>query len=160
MSKLTHTDSDGKATMVDISDKKETVREATVSVKVLLNENTFELIQSNNLKKGDVLTVAKIAGIQAAKKTSELIPLCHQVALDSVDIQFKLEKLNSVIHIIATSKTSAPTGVEMEAFCAASIAAVTVYDMVKAVQKDVVISELKLLHKTGGKSGEFKRTNL
>ncbi len=160
MSKLTHTDSNGKATMVDISHKQATVREATVSVKVLLNENTFELIQSNNLKKGDVLTVAKIAGIQAAKKTSELIPLCHQVALDSVAIKFELDKTNSTILILATSKTSAPTGVEMEAFCAASIAAVTIYDMVKAVQKDVVISELKLLHKTGGKSGEFKRTDI
>lgn len=160
MSKLTHTDSDGKATMVDISHKQETARQATVSVKVLLNEKTFELIQSNNLKKGDVLTVAKIAGIQAAKKTSELIPLCHQVALDTVDIQFELDKSNSTILIVATSKTSAPTGVEMEAFCAASIAAVTIYDMVKAVQKDVVISELKLLHKTGGKSGEYKRTDL
>ncbi|HDL01460.1 MAG TPA: cyclic pyranopterin monophosphate synthase MoaC [candidate division Zixibacteria bacterium] len=160
MSKLTHTDSNGKATMVDISHKQETVREATVSVKVILNENTFELIQSNNLKKGDVLTVAKIAGIQAAKKTSELIPLCHQIALDTVDIQFELDKINSIINIIATSKTSAPTGVEMEAFCAASITAVTIYDMVKAVQKDVVISELKLLHKTGGKSGEFKRTDI
>ena len=160
MSKLTHTDSNGKATMVDISHKQETVREATVSVKVILNENTFELIQSNNLKKGDVLTVAKIAGIQAAKKTSELIPLCHQIALDTVDIKFELDKINSIINIIATSKTSAPTGVEMEAFCAASITAVTIYDMVKAVQKDVVISELKLLHKTGGKSGEFKRTDI
>lgn len=160
MSKLTHTDSDGKATMVDISHKQKTVREATVSVKVLLNESTFELIQSNNLKKGDVLTVAKIAGIQAAKKTSELIPLCHQVALDSVDIKFELDKDKATILIVATSKTSALTGVEMEAFCAASIAAVTIYDMVKAVQKDVVISELKLLHKTGGKSGEFKRTDL
>ena len=160
MSKLTHTDKNGKATMVDISHKQLTVREATVSVKVILNKKTFELVQSNDLKKGDVLTVAKIAGIQAAKKTSELIPLCHQVALDSVEIKFELDTNNSTILILATSKTSAPTGVEMEAFCAASIAAVTIYDMVKAVQKDVVISELKLLHKTGGKSGEFKRTDI
>lgn len=157
MTKLSHTDKNGKATMIDISGKKSSDRKATVSVEVILNEKTFELIRSNQLSKGDVLTVAKLAGIQAAKKTSELIPLCHQIPLDHIDITFEQDDLNKKIIIKATARTSSATGVEMEAFCAAAIAAVTIYDMVKAVQKDVVISEMKLLHKQGGKSGEFKR---
>jgi len=157
MAKLSHTDKNGIAAMVDISRKKSSERKAVVSVEILLNENTFNLIRSNQLAKGDVLTVAKLAGIQAAKKTSELIPLCHQVPLDNIDIVFELDETDKKIIVNAIIKTSSSTGVEMEAFCAASIAAVTIYDMVKAVQKDVIISEMKLLHKKGGKSGEFNR---
>ena len=157
MTKLSHIDNNGKATMVDISGKDRTIREATVSVEVQLNQETFLKIQKNQISKGDVLSVAKIAGIQASKKTADLIPLCHQVPLDHVDISFELDSANSKIVITSTVKTSSTTGVEMEAFCASSIAAITIYDMVKAVQKDVVISDLKLLHKKGGKSGEFNR---
>ncbi len=157
MTKLTHTDNNGKAMMVDISGKNNSIREATVSVEVKLNQETFTKIQGNQIAKGDVLSVAKIAGIQASKKTADLIPLCHQVPIDHVDISFNLDSVNLKIVIISTVKTSSSTGVEMEAFCAGSIAAITIYDMVKAVQKDVVISELKLLHKKGGKSGEFNR---
>ena len=160
MSKLTHTDSDGKATMVDVSHKQDSVRQATVSVKVLLNEKTFELIQSNNLKKGDVLTVAKIAGIQAAKKTSELIPLCHQIALEQVEIEFELDDEKADIIIKSTVKCSAQTGVEMEALTACSITALTIYDMLKAVQKDISITNLELLKKSGGKSNDYKHSGL
>ncbi len=157
MTKLSHTDNNGKASMVDISGKDCSIREATVSVEVHLNQETFNKIKENQLSKGDVLSVAKLAGIQAAKKTAELIPLCHQVPLDHIDISFDLDTEKSKIIIRSTAKTSSTTGVEMEAFCAGSIAAITIYDMVKAVQKDVVISDLKLLHKIGGKSGEFNR---
>ena len=160
MTKLTHTDNNGKATMVDISTKEISVRSATVTAEVILNAETYNLVKNNKLAKGDVLTVAKIAGIQAAKKTSELIPLCHPVPLDQVDLSFELDDTHTKIIILATAKTTSSTGIEMEAFCAASMAAVTIYDMVKAVQKDVVITELKLIHKKGGKSGEFKRTNI
>jgi cyclic pyranopterin monophosphate synthase len=160
MNKFTHTDENDKASMVDISGKNNSIRTATVSVQVLLNQETFKLVKSNQLSKGDVLTVAKLAGIQAAKKTSELIPLCHQVPLDHVDLAFELDDKDYKICIKSTVKTSSTTGVEMEAFCACSIAAVTIYDMVKAVQKDVIITEMKLLHKQGGKSGEFIRSNI
>lgn len=157
MTKLSHTDKSGKATMIDISGKNSSNRKATVSVEVILNEKSFDLIRSNQLAKGDVLTVAKLAGIQAAKKTFELIPLCHQVPLNHIDIIFEQVDSSKKIIIKAIVKSSSSTGVEMEAFCAAAIAAVTIYDMVKAVQKDVIISEMKLLHKEGGKSGEFNR---
>lgn len=157
MTKLSHTNKNGKATMIDISGKKSSDRIATVSVEIILNEKSFDLIRSNQLAKGDVFTVAKLAGIQAAKKASELIPLCHQVPLDHIDITFEQDDSSKKIIIKAIVKSASSTGVEMEAFCAAAISAVTIYDMVKAVQKDVIISELKLLHKKGGKSGEFKR---
>ena len=160
MKKLTHVDKDGKATMVDISHKENSIREATVSCSVVLNKNTFELIKSNQISKGDVLTVSKLAGIQAAKKTAELIPLCHPIAIDHIDISFELDEANYEIYIKSNVRTKSSTGVEMEAFCACSIAALTVYDMVKAVQRDVSISDLKLINKKGGKSGEFNRTDI
>jgi cyclic pyranopterin phosphate synthase len=160
MTKLSHIDNDGKAKMVDVGGKDNSLRTATVTAEVLLSQTTFDLVKSNKLAKGDVLTTAKLAGIQAAKKTAELIPLCHQINLNHVDILFDLNDAKSKIIITTTVTTSAPTGVEMEAFCGCSIAAVTIYDMVKAVQKDVVISEIKLIHKKGGKSGEFKRTDI
>jgi cyclic pyranopterin phosphate synthase len=146
--------------MVDISGKATTNRSATATVTVELNEGTFLLVKENRISKGDVLTVAKIAAIQAAKKTSELIPLCHPIPLDHVDISFELQEESHRLTICATVKTSSTTGVEMEAFTACAVAALTIYDMVKAVQKDVVISDLKLLEKKGGKSGEFRRTDL
>jgi cyclic pyranopterin phosphate synthase len=157
MNKLSHIDKDGKAKMVDTSDKKATSRSATATATVSLNAETFLMVKENKLSKGDVLTVAKIAGIQAAKKTSELVPLCHPLPLDHVDISFELDESSHSIKIYATCKTTNVTGVEMEAFVACSICAVTIYDMIKAVQKDAVISEIKLVHKDGGKSGEFIR---
>lgn len=160
MSKLTHVDDAGKLKMVDISGKESSQRSASVEVSVLLNEKTFKMIESNSVAKGDVLTTAKIAGIVAAKKTSELIPLCHQIPLNHVDIQFDLLADEKCIKITCNVRAGYSTGVEMEAFCAASIAALTIYDMVKAVQRDVVITDLKLISKKGGKSGEFTRSDL
>ena len=155
MTKLSHTNKNGKVKMIDISGKETSNREATVTVNVFLNQNTFKLVQENQILKGDVLTTAKLAGIQAAKNTSNLIPLCHQINLSQVEISFNSIPETSMISITATARTNSATGVEMEAFCACSIAAVTIYDMVKAVQKDVIISDMKLLHKQGGKSGEY-----
>lgn len=157
MNKLSHIDKDGQAKMVDTSKKEITSRSATATATVNLNAETFEMVKENKLSKGDVLTVAKIAGIQAAKKTSELIPLCHPLPLDHVDIIFEMDESSHSIKIFAICKTSSVTGVEMEAFVACSICAVTIYDMIKAVQKDAVISDIKLIHKDGGKSGEFNR---
>lgn len=160
MSKLSHIDKNEKAGMVDISDKEDTIRSAVVSAVVQLNGNTFKKIQDNSIAKGDVLTVAKIAGIQAAKQTSSLIPLCHPIPLSNVNIRFTLHKESNTIEIVSEVKSKSNTGVEMEAFTACSIAAVTIYDMVKAIQRDVVITDLKLISKQGGKSGEFKRSDI
>lgn len=157
MSKFSHTDSSGSARMVDVSEKKVTSRTASASVKVILNSETFELLRENKLAKGDVLTVAQIAGIQAAKKTWELIPLCHPLPLDQIEISFNLNDTDRTVLVTASARTEASTGVEMEAMTACSIAALTIYDMVKAVQRDVVIGDLKLLSKSGGQSGEFRR---
>lgn len=159
MNKLSHIDKDGQAKMVDTSKKEIRSRSATATATVNLNAETFEMVKENKLSKGDVLTVAKIAGIQAAKKTSELIPLCHPLPLDHVDIIFEMDESSHSIKIFTICKTSSVTGVEMEAFVACLICAVTIYDMIKAVQKDAVISDIKLLHKQGGKSGEFNRQN-
>lgn len=157
MHKLSHTDDNGKARMVDVGDKEVTRRTATAAVTVHLNVATLALVRDNQVAKGDVLTVAKLAGIQAAKRTAELIPLCHPVGLDHVDVAFKLNDTDSAITITATATCLARTGVEMEALTACSVAALTIYDMLKAAQKDIVISDLKLLRKTGGRSGEYIR---
>ena len=159
MSKLSHIDDDGKANMVDVGSKEVTDRTAEASVVVKLNQATYDLVKNNEITKGDVLTVAKLAGIQAAKKTSDLIPLCHPLALAHVDLIFTLDDATHSIKIVSSVKLSGRTGVEMEALTACSIAALTVYDMVKATQKDIVIDDLKLLTKRGGKSGEFRRTD-
>lgn len=159
MNKLTHTDRQGKAQMVDVGDKPITLRTATASTKVLLNEETFTLVTDNSAKKGDVLTTAKLAGIAAAKRTSELIPLCHQLPLDQVAISFRLKKDQLAIVIEAKTKCSGKTGVEMEALCACSIAALTIYDMLKAVQRDIRITDLRLDQKHGGRSGDYERTD-
>ncbi len=157
MSELSHIDNRGKAKMVDVGGKEHTVRKATASVRVRLNEETFRLVRENRLNKGDVLTVAKIAGIQGAKRTSDLIPLCHPLSIDHIDVEIELDESDFAVVIRSTVGIHGQTGVEMEALTACSVTALTVYDMVKAVQKDVIIDDLKLLFKTGGKSGEFQR---
>jgi len=159
MSKLSHLDEKGKARMVDVSLKSVTKRSATATVTVRLNPQTFQLVIENRVAKGDVLTVAKLAGIQAAKRTAELIPLCHPVGLDHVEIAFELDEAAGSVAIRATATCLARTGVEMEALTACSVAALTVYDMLKAAQRDIVITDLTLLEKTGGRSGDYRRTD-
>jgi cyclic pyranopterin phosphate synthase len=143
--------------MVDTGGKNTTARIATASVAVNLNSEAFALARDNKSAKGDVVAVATLAGIQAAKRTWELIPLCHQIPLDHVKIDCELNDTNNSILITATVRCSARTGVEMEALTACSIAALTIYDMLKAVQKDICITDLRLLEKQGGKSGDYKR---
>lgn len=154
---LSHTDDSGKARMVDVGSKAVTMRTASATVTVQLNPEAFSALTENRNKKGDVLAVARIAGIMAAKQTSNLIPLCHQIPLDRIDIQFELSAEEMSVKIVSTVGCNHRTGVEMEALTACSIAALTVYDMLKAVQKDIVISDLKLLSKQGGQSGDFQR---
>ena len=149
--KLTHTDNQGKAKMVDVGSKNPTQRKAAASATVVLGPIAFRLLQHNQLEKGDALAVAQLAGIMASKQTSALIPLCHPLSLDSTTVTFNLDEVQSVAVITATCQTTAKTGVEMEALTAASVAALTVYDMCKAVSHDIVITDVKLLSKTGGK---------
>ena len=153
MSKLTHIDGDGAAHMVDVSAKADTVREAKAEGAISLNADTLEAIKSNAMKKGDVLATARIAGIMAAKKTSDLIPLCHPLALSKVAVEF--EFLDNGIKATTMARLTGKTGVEMEALTACSVALLTIYDMAKAMQKDMVISDIRLLSKTGGKSGDW-----
>ena len=155
MSKLTHINSNGEAQMVDVSDKENTMREAKAGARVVMQSNTLELIVSGSHKKGDVLSVAKIAGIQAAKKCSELIPLCHPLMLTKVNVELTPNNDKNCIEITASAKLNGRTGVEMEALTAASIAALTVYDMCKAVDRFMVIDNVQLLEKKGGKSGHW-----
>ena len=155
MSKLTHINSNGEAQMVDVSDKESTMREAKAGARVVMQSNTLELIVSGSHKKGDVLSVAKIAGIQAAKKCSELIPLCHPLMLTKVNVELTPNSEKNCIEITATAKLNGRTGVEMEALTAASIAALTVYDMCKAVDRFMTIDNVQLLEKKGGKSGHW-----
>ena len=143
--------------MVDVSEKNETVRTAVAAGRVRMNSATFALVKSGGMKKGDVLACAQIAGIMAAKKTSELIPMCHPLMLNAVDLAFDLNDADCTVEITATVKCQGVTGVEMEALTAVSVAALTVYDMCKAVQKDMEITDIRLLEKTGGKSGTFVR---
>ena len=150
---LTHIDKDGNAKMVDVSKKSDSNRIAIASGLIELNNATIRLIEVGNLKKGDVLTVAKIAGIQASKKTASLIPLCHNINLDSINIEFRISNKENKIYCQSTVGCSGKTGVEMEALTAVSIALLTIYDMCKASDKNMVISEIKLLEKHGGKSG-------
>lgn len=151
---------DGSVTMVDVGAKEKTSRTAVVRGLVELNETTMELLEKAALPKGDVLTTAKIAGIMAAKETSRLIPMCHPLNLTHVDIRFTVSKNPPTIAIEAEASTMERTGVEMEALIAAQIAAATIYDMCKAVQKDIVIRDMRLISKTGGKSGDFKAAGL
>jgi cyclic pyranopterin phosphate synthase len=155
MSKLTHINADGEAQMVDVSDKNNTTREAKAGARVVMQPETLELIVSGSHKKGDVLAVARIAGIQAAKKCSDLIPLCHPLMLSKVSVELTPNNEKCCIDIIATAKLNGKTGVEMEALTAASIAALTVYDMCKAVDRFMRIDNVQLIEKKGGKSGHW-----
>ncbi|MDQ2077150.1 cyclic pyranopterin monophosphate synthase MoaC [Marinimicrobium sp. ABcell2] len=154
---LSHTDDHGKASMVDVSDKPATVREAWAQARIVMRPETLELIRDNALKKGDVLAVARIAGIQAAKKCSDLIPLCHPLALSKVAVEFDLHDQPAGLTITSYCKLTGQTGVEMEALTAASVAALTVYDMCKAVDMEMVIEQVQLLEKSGGRRGHYKR---
>lgn len=150
MSKLSHISESGEATMVDVSDKSATTRRAVASAKVLMNAETLKIIRREKNPKGNIIEIARIAGIMAAKQTSALIPLCHQIALSKVDVKIELKDFG--VFLEAEAITNAQTGVEMEALTAVSIAALTIYDMCKAVQKDMQITEIRLESKTGGKS--------
>ncbi|MFI8479823.1 cyclic pyranopterin monophosphate synthase MoaC [Pseudomonas sp. NPDC078700] len=152
---LTHLDSQGRANMVDVSDKSSTVREAVAEARVRMCPQTLQMIVEGGHPKGDVFAVARIAGIQAAKKTSDLIPLCHPLMLTSVKVELSAEG-NDAVHIQARCKLTGQTGVEMEALTAASVAALTIYDMCKAVDRGMTIESVRLLEKVGGKSGHFK----
>ena len=154
---LTHLDSAGSARMVDVGDKPATERRAVARAVVRVTPETAALVQAGNAPKGDVLGVARIAGIQAAKRTSELIPLCHPLALSFVGVEGSIDAQAGVIELIAEARTTGPTGVEMEALTAASVAALTVYDMVKGVQRGAEIASVALQEKSGGRSGDWRR---
>ena len=156
MSDLTHLDAQGNAQMVDVTDKSVPMREATAYAEVHMLATTLALITSGDHKKGDVLAVARIAGIMGAKKTSDLIPMCHPLMLTKVTVQFTLRAEHNLVEIRATCKLSGKTGVEMEALTAASTAALTIYDMCKAVDRGMQVQNLKLLEKRGGKSGHWQ----
>jgi cyclic pyranopterin phosphate synthase len=157
MSELTHFNDQGRAKMVDVSGKDATLRTAVAGGTVVLNTETFDLVEAGRMKKGDVLSVAQVAGIMAAKRNSDLIPMCHPIAVTGVDISFDLDRERHMIHITATVRCKGETGVEMEALTAVSVTALTIYDMCKAVQKDIVIDRIRLIHKSGGKSGDYHR---
>ena len=156
---LTHLDSAGNARMVDVGDKPATERRAVARAVVRVTSETAALVEQGNAPKGDVLGVARIAGIQAAKRTSELIPLCHPLALSFVGVEGSIDVQTGEIELIAEARTTGPTGVEMEALTAASVAALTVYDMVKGVQRGAEIASVTLQHKSGGRSGEWQRSS-
>ncbi|MGE5439600.1 MAG: cyclic pyranopterin monophosphate synthase MoaC [Bacteroidota bacterium] len=155
MSNFSHLDESGRAKMVDVTEKPDTERTALASAEVLLTDGIFEKIKNNEIGKGDVLTVAKIAGIQAAKKTYELIPLCHNIFISNVTLSLELNEAKKSVSITAETKTVSKTGVEMEALTAVSVAALTVFDMCKAISKSMVITDIKVLSKSGGKSGNY-----
>jgi cyclic pyranopterin phosphate synthase len=157
MKKLTHLDAQGRARMVDVTEKPITMREAVARGSVYMKPGTLKLIQDKKVPKGDVLCVSRVAGIMAAKKTGVFIPLCHPLNISSVDIDFDIDDRRNKIDIEARVKITGRTGVEMEALTAVSIAALTIYDMCKAVDKEMIISEIMLMEKRGGKSGVFRR---
>jgi cyclic pyranopterin phosphate synthase len=156
MSRLTHFDDKGRAVMVDVSAKAKTERAATAAGSVIMQKATLDLIMAGGVSKGDVLSVAQLAGIMGAKRTPELIPLCHPLALSSVTVELSCDPQRSAIDIIATCKLTGRTGVEMEALTAVAVAALTVYDMCKSVDRGMRIEALRLLHKSGGKSGTYE----
>ncbi|MBR3396676.1 MAG: cyclic pyranopterin monophosphate synthase MoaC [Lachnospiraceae bacterium] len=157
MDDFTHFNEQGRAKMVDVGEKDVTERKATAAARVLVSRETFELIRTGGMKKGDVLTVAQIAGVMGAKKTPQIIPMCHPVMVNGIDLDLSLDEERCSVEIKATVSCSGKTGVEMEALTAASVAALTVYDMCKAVQKDMVITDVRLLEKSGGVHGDFHR---
>ncbi len=156
MSEFTHFDAEGKALMVDVSDKDITERTATATGSVIMEPETIAKILEGGFKKGDVLSVARLAGIMGAKRTPDLIPLCHPLALTSVKVDLTVDQARNAVDITATCKLKGRTGVEMEALTAVSVAALTVYDMCKAVDRGMRITEVRLMHKAGGKSGEYR----
>lgn len=154
---FTHFNEQGRAKMVDVEEKDITSRSATAATRVLVSPETFEKIKTGGMKKGDVLTVAQIAGVMGAKRTPDLIPMCHPIQITGIDLDLSLDETRFSVEIYATVSCTGRTGVEMEALTAASTAALTVYDMCKAVQKDIVISDIRLIQKTGGVHGDFHR---
>jgi len=157
MTKFTHFDKRGKARMVDVSEKPVTVREAVARGLISMKNTTLQMIDNSTISKGDVLGVARVAGIMAAKKTSELVPMCHPLNIASVTIDFDIDAKNSIIHIESRVRITGQTGVEMEALTAVSAAALTIYDMCKSADRGMIISDIMLVEKRGGKSGIFKR---
>ena len=157
MADFTHFNEQGRARMVDVGEKPSSRRAAVASGRVLVNDGTFELIRSGGIKKGDVLTVAQIAGVMGAKRTFELIPMCHIVPLNGIDLELRLNEEKKSVEISATVSCDGKTGVEMEALTAVATAALTVYDMCKAVQRDIVITDIRLLGKSGGVHGDYTR---
>ncbi|CAG0985527.1 cyclic pyranopterin monophosphate synthase [Methylophilaceae bacterium] len=156
MKQFTHFDGDGQAHMVDVGEKAETRRIAKAVGSIHMQPETLQLIISGNAKKGDVLGIARIAAIQGSKRTSELIPLCHPISLTRVSVEFEIDQEKSTIHCTVTAETVGRTGVEMEALTATSVALLTIYDMCKAVDRGMVLSDIRLLEKQGGKSGHWK----
>ena len=156
MTGFSHFDRDGKAAMVDVTGKKATDRTAVAQGQVTMRPETLALVQAGQMGKGDVLAVARLAGIMAAKRTAELIPLCHPLALTSIAVDLAIDEAQSAVRIEATVRLAGRTGVEMEALTAVSVAALTVYDMCKAADRGMVISGIRLVHKSGGKSGTFE----
>jgi len=157
MAKFTHIDEEGRVRMVDVTQKKPTMREAAAEATVMMSADTFDLIRSQKVKKGNVLETARIAGIMAAKKTSELIPMCHPLNITHVQVDFVADETRNCIAIKGTVRIIDQTGVEMEALTAVSVAALTIYDMCKSYDKAMTISNVQLLSKSGGKSGPFER---
>jgi len=157
MADFTHFNDQGRAKMVDVGEKPVTARTAVAAGRVLVNRETFALIKSGGMKKGDVLTVAQVAGVMGAKRTPDLIPMCHPILIDGIDLRLRLDEERCAVEIVAELSCGGRTGVEMEALTAVSTAALTVYDMCKAVQKDIVITDIRLLKKSGGVHGDFRR---
>lgn len=157
MSKLTHFNQAGEAHMVDIADKPSSARRAIAAGRIVMQAETLELIQQGGHKKGDVLGVARIAGIMATKRTSDLVPMCHPLALTHVAVEFEADPDASAVECIVTAETTGQTGVEMEALTGVQVALLTIYDMCKSVDRGMVISDVRLLEKSGGKSGHWKR---
>ncbi len=157
MSKLTHFNRDGRARMVDVTRKNETVRIAVARGEIKMRPETMQAIKDGLIAKGDVLAVAQVAGIMAVKRTGTLIPMCHPLFITGADISFQLHEPGATVEIQATVKTTGKTGVEMEALTAVAVAGLTIYDMCKAIDKDMVIDNIRLIDKTGGKSGHYKR---
>lgn len=157
---LTHINEEGRARMVDVSEKIDTVREAVAIGTVSMKRETIERIQEGTISKGDVLSVAQVGGIMGAKNTPQIIPMCHPIIISGCDISFRIDVENNKIEITATTKTVGKTGIEMEALTAVSTAALTIYDMCKAIDREMVISNIMLVKKSGGKSGVFERKGL
>jgi len=157
VTKMTHFNEEGRAKMVEVGHKLNTQREAICHGSVRMKPETIEQILTQNIHKGDVLAVAQVAGLMSAKKTSDLIPMCHNVSLTGADIQFSVDRENNCIDIVGTIRTTGKTGVEMEAMTAVSVAALTIYDMCKSIDREITISEIYLVKKAGGKSGDYVR---